>query len=96
MTTHKGLPVSGYREQTGTHVALVNRNKEIEERVLRMLDDLEAKLDEFQIDPRWLAIGRVRIEEGFMMVNRSIFRPARVSFPEDILREDHARPDSDL
>lgn len=29
---HKGLPVAGYKAQSEDKVALVNRNKEIEER----------------------------------------------------------------
>lgn len=71
-----GLPVAGYRPQTNTNVDLVNRNKEIEERVLRILDELR-ELPE--IDGRWLAIGRTQIEQGFMAVNRSVFKPGRVS-----------------
>lgn len=31
---------------------------------------------------RWLALGKTSIETGFMQVNRSIFRPARVKVPE--------------
>lgn len=69
-----GLPVSGYRPQSDRNVALVNRNKEAEERVLRILDEL-ATLDE--VDKRWLSIGRTAIEQGFMAVNRSVFRPGR-------------------
>ena len=72
---HKGLPVAGYRDQPGAAVELVNVNKLIEERVLRILDDL--RLDH-TVDQRWLQIGRTHIEQGFMAVNRAIFKPARV------------------
>mgnify|MGYP001204297980 CR=1 FL=1 len=77
---HKGLPVSGYTPVSGDAVAMVNCSKELEERVLRFLDEL-ATMPE--IDPRWLATGRTDIEKGFSSVNRSVFRPARVVLPED-------------
>lgn len=73
--THQGLPVAGYQPQTADKVALVNANKQAEELVLRLLDDLK---ENPEVDQRWLAIGRTHIEEGFMAVNRSIFKPARV------------------
>lgn len=73
--SNKGLPVAGYRDQSNDAVALVNDNKFIEEQVLRILDGLAARDD---TDKRWLAIGRTAIEQGFMAVNRSIFKPERV------------------
>jgi len=77
---NEGLPVAGYRPQTEEAVLLVNIMKGSEEKILRALDDLAARDD---IDKRWLAIGRTAIEQGFMAVNRSIFRPARASLPGD-------------
>lgn len=72
---HEGLPVAGYKPQSGENVDLVNQNKIEEERLLRRLDLLaEAKM----VDPRWLAIARTQIEQGFMALNRAIFRPDRV------------------
>lgn len=76
MTEHTGLPVAGYRPQGGEAVQLVNSFKVSEERLLRVLDDL-AKSSE--IDRRWLAIGRTQLEQAFMAINRSVFRPDRVS-----------------
>lgn len=76
MTQHSGLPVQGYRPQSGEAVALVNLNKQLEEQVLRALDLLAANPE---IDGRWLAIGRTAIEQGFMAVNRAVFKPARLS-----------------
>jgi hypothetical protein len=73
--THAGLPVAGYRAQSDQTVAQVNRNKEIEEDVLRVLDALKEIAD---VDQRWLAVGRTHIEQGFMAVNRAIFQPGRV------------------
>ncbi|MBA9063101.1 hypothetical protein GGQ91_002489 [Methylobacterium fujisawaense] len=71
---HQGLPVAGYRPQTDEALALVNANKDAEERVLRILDSLATRPD---IDKRWLAVGRTAIENGFMAVNRAVFQPAR-------------------
>lgn len=76
MDKHEGLPVHGYRPQSGQAVELVNQNKQAEEWVLRLLD---VYAGEASIDQRWLAIGRTHIEQGFMAVNRAIFRPARVN-----------------
>jgi hypothetical protein len=78
MSMKDPLPVAGYTPQSDETIALVNANKELEERVLRVLDDLRAKAD-----IRWLTIGRTCIEQGFMAVNRAIFRPDRIDLPED-------------
>lgn len=80
MTTHQGLPVAGYREQTSDKVALVNHNKIAEEQTLRILDSLKG---DPSVDQRWLAIGRTSIEQGFMAVNRAVFQPTRVKLPDD-------------
>ncbi|QFR32388.1 cyclic nucleotide-binding protein [Ancylobacter sp. TS-1] len=82
MSDHKGLPVAGYRPQTGAAIDLVNDNKAMEERILRTLDALANSPD---IDKRWLAVGRTHIEQGFMAVNRAIFRPGRLALPGDPL-----------
>lgn len=77
---HEGLPVEGYRSQTSANVETVNQNKRLEEQVLRQLDGLQA---DPSIDQRWLAIGRTAIEQGFMAVNRAVFRPERISLSEE-------------
>lgn len=73
--THAPLPVSGYSTQSDENVSLVNKNKRREEKILRVLDEMATMPD---IDKRWLAIGRTQIEQGFMAINRSVFRPARI------------------
>jgi len=78
---HRGLPVSGYRAQSASAVDEVNRNKELEERVLRRLDQMQ-QLDP-HVDLRWLAIGRTHIEQAFMAINRAVFQPARATLPGD-------------
>lgn len=80
MSNNKGLPVSGYTDQSTAKVDLVNINKVAEERVLRILDELKT-MD--GIDQRWLQTGRTQIEKGFMSVNRAVFQPTRISLSED-------------
>lgn len=79
--THEGLPVHGYQSQPDYKVGRVNNNKLAEEEVLRLLDTLLTLPD---VDQRWLAIGRTHIEQGFMAVNRAIFKPSRVKLPSDV------------
>ena len=81
MTIHNGLPVAGYQPQSSDKIAIVNANKELEERVLRVIDDLT--LSPQATNGRWLAIARTHIEEGFMALNRAVFQPGRVKLPED-------------
>jgi hypothetical protein len=77
---HTGLPVSGYRPQNDAAVAKVQVNKQLEERVLRVLDELVA---DPETDKRWLAIARTDIEKGFMAANRAVFKPARINLAGD-------------
>lgn len=79
---HTGLPVSGYKPQSDAAVRAVNQSKQLEERVLRFMDELAADAD-IQADMRWFSIGRTQIEQGFMAVNRSVFKPGRVALPDD-------------
>ncbi|WP_411037632.1 hypothetical protein [Shinella sp. BYT-45] len=76
---HKPLPVAGYRPQNDGRVQLVNVSKDLEERLLRFLDVLAG---DPEVDKRWLAIGRTSIEQGFMAVNRAVFKPSRIKLPD--------------
>ena len=80
MSMHKGLPVAGYQDQSDDHVDLVNANKQMEEVILRTIDDLRRRLD---IDQRWVSIAQTQIEQGFMALNRAIFKPQRVKLATD-------------
>ncbi|USN16596.1 hypothetical protein POLEWNIK_00700 [Brevundimonas phage vB_BpoS-Polewnik] len=80
---HDGLPVAGYQKQSDGAVNLVNSFKHDEEELLRRLDALKEDDD---IDQRWLAIGRTQLEQAFMAINRSVFRPARVILPSDNIK----------
>lgn len=77
------LPVAGYQPQTQEKVDLVNSFKADEERLLRNLDGLKEGWPP-GIDQRWLAIGRTQLEQAFMAINRSVFRPKRCALPEDV------------
>lgn len=79
---HQGLAVAGYQPQNSVAVHGVNENKKLEEQVLRQIDVLSAHKT-LAVDARWLSIGRTAIEQGFMAINRSIFKPSRVNLPED-------------
>lgn len=86
--THDGLPVHGYQTQTQSNVDTVNHNKIKEEEVLQMLDILKALP---LVDQRWLAIGRTHIEEGFMAINRAIFKPQRLTLKGDAIVDTESR-----
>lgn len=76
---HDPLPVAGYKPQDQLSVDLVNQNKIVEEHILQALDSLKTK----DVDQRWLAIGRTSIEQGFMAINRAIFKPGRVTLSKE-------------
>lgn len=82
------LPVSGYKPQTQEKVAIVNGFKEDEERLLRSIENLQARLladGTRMADGRWLSVGRTHVEQGFMAINRAIFQPGRVTLSEDTM-----------
>ena len=81
MTDHQPMPVHGYTPQSDDKVATVNVNKQLEENVLQQLDALKLRGD---VDQRWLAIGRTGIEQAFMAINRSVFRPGRAKLEGDV------------
>ena len=75
----EGLPVAGYTAQPQSAIDAVNLNKHIEEKILRDMDEMrDATNDAINVDQRWLAIARTKLEEAFMAYNRAIFQPKRV------------------
>lgn len=88
MTDHKGLPVEGYRStQPQEAMDTVNANKRAEESILRTIDALmnSQTVDgrSISVDPRWVAIAKTQLEQGFMSLNRAIFQPQRIALPGD-------------
>ena len=80
--TNQGLPVKGYQPQSGSAVEQVNINKVHEEKLLRRMDEIAA-MYRLNADTRWFSIARTHFEQGFMALNRSIFKPGRVELDED-------------
>ena len=80
-TEHTLLPVLGYLGQTDKSVSVVNRNKQTEEAILRQIDNMFA--DPQLYDARWASIAKTHIEQGFMALNRAVFRPQRVKLEGD-------------
>lgn len=89
MTTHSGLPVHGYQPQSDERVALVNSFKQAEERLLRLIEEANSRGHKYAdgtigpLDQRWYAIATTHFEQGFMALNRAVFRPGRVALPGD-------------
>lgn len=73
-----GLPVKGYRPtQEPWKVDLVNENKILEELVLRQIEcHFSQPVD---IDQRFVALARTKIQEAFMALNRAVFQPERLA-----------------
>ncbi|RIV82954.1 cyclic nucleotide-binding protein [Aurantiacibacter xanthus] len=84
MADRAPLPVAGYTNQSADRIELVNHFKEVEERLLREIDVMfDIGITETRYDNRWLAIARNHLEQGFMALNRSVFRPERIALPND-------------
>ena len=83
MADRQGLPVAGYRAQGVAAIEMVNGFKEQEECLLRQLDVMADSTVPHRFDQRWLAMARSHIEQGFMALNRSVFRPERIRLPGD-------------
>ena len=78
----KAPPILGYQDVSGDKQATVNLHKQMEERILRHLDELSKDAPAL-VDPRWLAVGRTHLEQAWMAINRAVFQPQRISLPED-------------
>lgn len=72
-------PIEGYRPLTEAVVETANQNKLIEELVLRLVDEHVRNPNSLEIDQRWVSIARSHFQEGFMALNRSLFRPQRIT-----------------
>lgn len=71
------LPFANWHPPSREALASINSLLEIEEHVLRLLDEVAAD-QALKVDPRWYAIGRTDIEKGFSDVVRAIFKPQRL------------------
>lgn len=85
--------VAGYTAQPDAKVALVNEFKTDEERLLRKLDALDRdyarnigehgveRIADMDLHSLYMAKDHFRI--AFMLLNRAVFQPQRISLPED-------------
>jgi hypothetical protein len=65
-------PITGYRQLTAGEIHWINRVKEKAKEVGYLLDEIRIHGDP---DPRWLAIGKTDLQQGFMAVIRAIAKP---------------------
>lgn len=80
----QGLPVAGYKPtQSPEAIAVVNRFKVLEERVMREIDNLTGVANGEFADQRYVAIGRTQLQGAFMFLARAVFQPQRIELPED-------------
>lgn len=78
-------PVKGYTPQSDERLALVNHNKEMEERALRRIAELGRMNTGMNptCDHDCLAMARAQLIQAFMWMNRAVMQPQRISLPED-------------
>lgn len=72
--------IKGFTDQSERNKALVNKNKILEERVLRQIDKLKGIEG---LDQRCIALAMTNVQDAFMWMNRGIFQPQRIKLPED-------------
>jgi hypothetical protein len=73
----------GYRPLEPQMIELANRNKLIEELVMRQVD---AMREDPNLDQRLISIAATHFMEGFMSLNRSVFQPQRIEGTIDIFQ----------
>lgn len=67
--------IKGYRDLSQDEIDLMNEGKALAEQVGAWIDKLQSGRPEGNPDPRWLAIGRTQLQQGFMAAIRSIAKP---------------------
>lgn len=73
--------VKGFTGQSPENLTNINRNKEAEERLLRITDELR---ENPAYDQRFISMSISYFQIGFMLLNRGIFQPQRIAeLPED-------------
>lgn len=74
MTTPDRPAILGFTQTSPEATKLANHFKLLEEAVLRVLDATQGT----DLDPRWVAVARTHMNEGFMALNRANFKPQRI------------------
>lgn len=82
MTSNDDKAIKGYRTLSVADIALVNKNKVLEEKLLRLLDQV-CPDDERSERAKWRAIARTHIQQGFMAWNRALMQPQRIAIEDE-------------
>ena len=64
--------VKGHRQLTEGELAVMNGLAELGELVGDFLDNIDPSVEP---DPRWLAIARTHLQQGFMAAKRAVGKP---------------------
>lgn len=70
----KAPPVTGYNDQSQESLNAVNRSKQFELDLAEFVKYVKGH-DALEVDRRWAAVAVTHFEQGFMALNRSIFKP---------------------
>ena len=80
--------IKGYRDLSQDEINLINEAKSLAETVglfVKKLEDTKLNISDdninliYNVDPRWLAIGKTDLQKGFMEIIRSIAQPETFS-----------------
>lgn len=63
----------GYRDQSEQALSIVNTIKTMENGFGDFIETMRRDFPE--LDERWVAIARTHLQQGFMALNRAVFRP---------------------
>lgn len=64
--------ITGYRDLNQDEINLINEIKEAGNGIGALIDGIE---DHSRADPRWLAIAKTQLQQGFMALTRAVARP---------------------
>lgn len=71
----KAPPVTGYNDQNQAALDTVNQSKVLEMRVASFWHNVMSPDSGLEPNPQWMNIAKTHFEEGFMALNRAIFKP---------------------
>ena len=69
--------ITGYRQLSEEEAALINEIKDRANSVGALCNRLGAlaKEDPTQTDPRWVSVGQMNLQQGFMALTRAVAKP---------------------
>lgn len=76
METFTQPKVTGYRQLSEKEVSAVNELKQKAEECSALIDKImHEAVGFYEIDERWSDVGTLQLQQGFMSLTRSIFKP---------------------